>query len=172
MKLYKPWSNEVPLLAMHQTICWVFPVRHYHSVEFQSQLHATNTSSLRCSVVILRPSMLRCSSLLPIDSTVDSMAPFTHAVKCIAIDLVSCHTKHRKQGLNRTCRWSSSFQDFRTNSGYSLCKYRLTSSLSYLLLQAHHIICKPDFFFFQCPCYKDFLCLRYSLSKLIRPSTA
>ena len=59
------------LSAPRQTLsqCWI-----------SGPFHATNASSLRCSVVILRPYMLWHTTLLPIDSTIDSMAPLTHAV--------------------------------------------------------------------------------------------
>ena len=69
-----PLPPKYLLSAPRKTLsqCWI-----------SGPLHATNTSLLRCSVVILHPSMfmmLWCSSLLPIDSTVDAMAPLTHAV--------------------------------------------------------------------------------------------
>ena len=68
--------------------------------------------------------MLWCSSLLPIDSTVDSTTPITFSYN-VAIDLVSCHTK---QDLNRCVDDLPSFQGFQpyVYSGYSLCKNRLT----------------------------------------------
>ena len=68
---YHSFPPKYLLSAPHKTSsqCWI-----------SGLFYATNTSSLRCSVAILCPSMLWCFSLLPIDSTVDSMAPLTHAV--------------------------------------------------------------------------------------------
>ena len=109
-----PPKNQ--LSAPHQTLsqCWI-----------SGPFDVTNICSLRCSLVILHPSLLWRSSLLPIVNSIfyGSFHMYTVTMHCNR----SGYLPYTKQDLNRTCWWSSSFQDFQLlTSGYSLCKNRLT----------------------------------------------
>ena len=117
-----------------------------------------------CSVVILRPSMLWCSSLLPIDSTVDYKAPLTHAVTihCNRSGILS-YKAGSEQNVPKIFKFSALST---LTSGYSLFNNRLTcfkngvSDIS-CFLNVHHVLsCRPEISFLQYPGYKDFLCLR------------
>ena len=119
VNLYNPGSSEVPLLDIHQNICWVLLVRH-HNVEFQLRAipcHKLFFIEVLCSyspsfhVVVLQ--------FATIDLTVHSMAPLTYGVTmhCNRSDTVY------KAGSEQKMLMIFKFSGLSTlTSGYSLCK--------------------------------------------------